>query len=174
MGDSMKQESYELFAKKIRGISWGVSAVRLSGKLLTGGTAVIYLASLAGLFLQKEYQKGIIFFLVPFFSFVAVSVLRSHLHQKRPYEVYDITPLIPKETKEKSFPSRHVFSIYVIGVTLCFYQIFLGILVCVMGLFLAVLRVVTGVHFPRDVFWGAVIGALCGGISGGVLQIFGI
>ena len=167
----MKQEDYEFFAKKITGISWGVRAVRLAGKLLTYSTAVIYLAVLAKLFLQKEYQKGIIFFLVPFLSFVAVSVFRTKLHRKRPYELYDIKPLIPKDTKGKSFPSRHIFSIYVIGVTLCFYQLFLGIFICILGIFLAVIRVVTGVHFPKDVIWGAVIGVLCG-IMAGVLQQF--
>lgn len=164
----MKQEDYEFFAKKIMGISWGVKAVWLTGKLLTYSTAVIYLAVLAKLFLQKEYQKGIIFFLVPFLSFLAVSVFRAKLHRKRPYELYDIKPLIPKDTKEKSFPSRHIFSIYVIGVTLCFYLFFLGIFVCIMGIFLAVIRVVTGVHFPKDVIWGALLGALCGILAGGL------
>lgn len=170
----MKQETYEFFAKKITGISWGVSAIKLAGKLLTYSTAVIYLGSLLGLFLQKEYKKGIIFFMVPFLSFLAVSIFRLHAHQKRPYELYDIKPLIPKETKEKSFPSRHVFSIYVIGVTVCFSQIYLGILVCIMGLCLAVIRVVTGVHFPRDVFWGAVIGTACGGVAGLWMWFFGV
>jgi len=30
-----------------------------------------------------------------------------------------------------------------------------------MGLFLAVIRVITGVHFPKDVAAGAVIGFVC-------------
>ncbi|MBR1740480.1 MAG: phosphatase PAP2 family protein [Lachnospiraceae bacterium] len=167
----MKQESYEYFAKRITGVSWGVKAIGIASKCLTYSTAALYLTALADLFFHKEYKKGFLFLVVPLFSFLIVSFFRAHAHQKRPYEIYDIKPLIPKDTREKSFPSRHIFSIYVIGVTVCFYHIFLGIFICVMGVFLAVIRVVAGVHFPRDVIWGAVIGSVCGGLVGVVLAL---
>ena len=55
--------------------------------------------------------------LVPAVSFIAVSLLRALLNAPRPYEVFALPPVIAKDTKGKSFPSRHAFSIFVIGVT---------------------------------------------------------
>ena len=53
--------------------------------------------------------------LVPGISFGAVSLFRWAFRAPRPYEVFETTPVIKKNTKGKSFPSRHVFSIFVIG-----------------------------------------------------------
>ena len=87
--------------------------------------------------------------LVPAVSFIAVSLLRA---------------LIAKDTKGKSFPSRHAFSIFVIGVTFlaaCPLPL-VGWLILALGVCLAVVRVLAGVHFPRDVAAGALLGIACG------------
>ena len=44
-------------------------------------------------------------------------------------------------------------------------NIWLGLLFLVMGLFLAVLRVIAGLHYPRDVIAGALIGIISGGLG---------
>ena len=70
--------------------------------------------------------------------------------------------MIKKDTAGRSFPSRHVFSIFVIGSTIwCVCHVF-GAGVMAAGVVLAVIRVVTGVHFPKDVIAGAVIGFISG------------
>lgn len=167
----MKQETYQYFSKKINDIPWGLPAVKIAGKCLTYGTALIYMAVLADLFFGKEYGKCLVLCLVPMISFMAVSIFRAWYNQKRPYEIYDIRPLIPKDTKGKSFPSRHIFSIYVIGAGVCAVYPVWGYMICVMGIFLAVIRVVTGVHFPKDVIAGAVIGVLAGSLVKVVLVL---
>ncbi len=93
-------------------------------------------------------------------SFVLLSLARRALNFPRPYEVYDLPPLLHKETQGKSFPSRHVFSICVIGTSLLYILPPLGAALLVLGALLAVARVVSGVHFVRDVVSGAVIGVL--------------
>lgn len=100
--------------------------------------------------------------LVPLISFILVSLYRNHINAPRPYEVNDTEPIISKHSKGRSFPSRHVFSAFVIATTLFFVSKVLGIFLIIAGVGLAILRVIGGVHFKRDVIAGALIGILSG------------
>lgn len=100
--------------------------------------------------------------LAPTISFIAVSIFRNVYNAPRPYEVTDNKPILKKNTKGKSFPSRHVFSVFVIAMTLFYISKPLGISLMVSGVILAYLRVIGGVHFPKDVIAGAIIGLLSG------------
>ena len=100
--------------------------------------------------------------LVPAISFAAMSVARALINAPRPYEVLDIVPLMHKETRGKSFPGRHVFSAGVIATAFLYVSWPLSIVFFVITAAIAYLRVVGGVHFPRDVIWGAVLGIACG------------
>ena len=101
---------------------------------------------------------------VPGISFVLVSVFRRILNAPRPYEVFDGVPVIAKDTLGKSFPSRHAFSIFIIGMAFCACcpLTWAGPAVLVLGVALAAIRVIAGVHFPRDVIAGALTGILLG------------
>lgn len=94
--------------------------------------------------------------------FVVFSLVRRILNFKRPYEELDIEPIIKKNTKGKSFPSRHVFSCFLIAMCWMKYSTVMGVFLIVSGIFLAVARVLGGVHYPRDVIVGAIVGVLCG------------
>lgn len=102
--------------------------------------------------------------LVPGVSFALVTVLRKAINAPRPYEVFDASPIIPKDTRGNSFPSRHAFSIFVVAMTFCACcpLAWVGPVMLVVGVLLAVIRVVSGVHFPRDVVVGALLGMLAG------------
>lgn len=95
-------------------------------------------------------------------SFLVVSLVRRWYNAPRPYEVLDIKPLIPKDTAGKSFPSRHAFSIFVIAAAFWSVCPPLGGVLLAAGVLLSAARVVGGVHFPRDVIAGAVIGLASG------------
>lgn len=158
----MTKESYEYCMGRIRGIPHGILLLRILEKILTFGTVIVYLGFLLVILYTKQFFVLGAGILVPMLSFFGVSFFRVKYNAKRPYEVYGFSPLIPKDTRGKSFPSRHVFSIYVIGSTIFWVFPRIGIGVLMAGVLLAVLRVVCGVHFPKDVIAGAVFGMLCG------------
>lgn len=112
--------------------------------------------------LQKLYGEMLLCVVVPAVSFVLVSVFRKFYSAPRPYEILDIQPLIKKNTKGKSFPSRHVFSVFMIGMTYFYMYWPAGIAIGILGIALAYVRVVGGVHFPKDIAAGALIGILSG------------
>ena len=77
--------------------------------------------------------------------------------------VVGIIILFEKNKKGESMPSRHVFSAFIIGMAFFYIgEIPLGIIVFVCGLIIAIVRVISGVHFPKDVIVGALVGILCG------------
>ena len=161
----MKKETYVKCMDFIRSTPSGVEIVNNLGKLFTFITAACYLFITAGCIWGRLWQELIIYLAIPGISFVAVSIFRKCYNAKRPYEIYDFKPLIPKDTIGKSFPSRHVFSIFVIGTTLLCHYTFPGVLILYMGCLLAAIRVITGVHFPKDVIVGGLIGILCGAVA---------
>ena len=99
---------------------------------------------------------------VPGISFVILSVFRYLFNAPRPYEVFGIKPVIKKDTKGKSMPSRHVFSIFVIAVTVFYFCHPAGIVLGAAGVIMAAARVAGGVHFPADVAVGAAAGIVSG------------
>lgn len=136
-------------------------AINLLNRVITYSVYAIYPVVLILLLYARDARFWRVL-LAPSISFVLVSVFRNYINAPRPYEVTGNTPIINKDTKGKSFPSRHVFSVFVIASTLYFISQSLGIVMILAGCVLAVLRVIGGVHFPRDVIAGAVIGILSG------------
>ena len=84
------------------------------------------------------------------------------LGRRRPYQTWDIQPLIKKYSLGKSFPSRHVFSATVIAMLALMINPWLGGTMLFLAAILAILRVLGGVHYPSDVLAGYVIGILVG------------
>lgn len=103
--------------------------------------------------------------LVPTVLFVALSAFRKLHDAPRPYEALEIKPLMYKSTQGKSFPSRHIFSIFMIAMCWLAYYVPLGVFLLICGVFMAAIRVIGGVHYPKDVIAGALV-AILGGIVG--------
>lgn len=125
-------------------------------------TTIVYLSYpfvLIKLGLQKHFfMKWMLG--VPFISFVVLTLFRKKINAPRPYEVFQYEPILKKEKKGESFPSRHVFSIFVIASGIFFIYPFYGLFLLGLGMILAFCRYLGGVHFFRDVFVGASFGVL--------------
>ena len=90
---------------------------------------------------------------------------RYIVNRPRPYEKFDMPPVIPKDTHGRSFPSRHVFSAFIIAFTVLICSPaasplwFTGILLVVLAAIIACVRVISGVHFISDVVGAFVFAA---------------
>ena len=160
----MNEKRFQKVTEIIRKRKLLVLAINLLDKLISAITLMCYPLLLAYLFVNKS-DLLLSAVLVPGVSFAVVTVFRRLYNSKRPYEVYDFEPVIQKNTLGKSFPSRHVFSIFVIGMTFLQVQTDLGIWFMFLGVLLAMIRVFGGVHFIKDVMVGAVAGIIFGCIG---------
>ena len=158
----MTKEQYENWTRGIKSSANGVTILRYGTRVLTVFTMLSYGILLVYEACSRQWTELYHSILVPGVSFVVVSLFRSVIPAKRPYEELEIQPLLHKETEEKSFPSRHVFSIFMIAMTMADHNIWLGLFFMILGVVLAVFRVLGGVHYVRDVVAGAAIGILCG------------
>lgn len=113
-----------------------------------------------GFLMGKDFVLRLV--LTTFIPFVLLSFFRKLFNFKRPYEVFNITPVLDKDTKGKSFPSRHVFSAFLIASSCLFVNYYYGIFVLILGVLLMYIRVVGGVHFFRDVVCGMILGVSFG------------
>ena len=157
----MKPESYKAMAETVKTMPLMEKNIIISGKIITTLVYLLYPAFLVFLFVNKN--PGLLpAILVPGISFVLLSIFRNFYNAPRPYEFCDYEPVIKKKSGGKSFPSRHVFSIFIIAMTLFWFNKAAGILVAFAGLVLATNRVLGGVHFIKDVVSGMLIAIACG------------
>lgn len=157
----MTSEAYARLSTPFRRRPWAVAALKWGGKLLTLSCYILYPALLLRTALSGDGRLPRLI-LVPGASFLAVSLFRKACNSPRPYEALDIRPLLPRDKKGESFPSRHVFSVFVIAMAWGYVCPAVGWVLGVVGVLLAAARVVAGIHFPKDVIAGAVIGVLSG------------
>lgn len=160
----MDEKTYAKLAGIVRSYQYGPQILYIVNRISTALVYLIYPFILITLALSGEVLFWQVL-LVPGVSFILVSLSRNYINAPRPYEVLDIAPIIEKNTKGRSFPSRHVFSAFIIATSLYHVSVTVGIAIMVIGIILAIVRVVGGVHFPRDVIAGALLGILLGKIG---------
>jgi membrane-associated phospholipid phosphatase len=102
--------------------------------------------------------------LIPMFIFISVSIMRKIINKPRPYVVLNIDPLVKKDKNGESFPRRHVLSVSIIAVACFWIQPLLGFVMSILVILIAIIRVLSGVHFIKDVIWGALISYIVGGL----------
>lgn len=162
----MTKETYLKMTQPFRDNPKLAKSLHIANKILTGMIFAAYPLLLIWLFIRRDpgLLRGI---LIPLDGFLAVSVFRAMVNRRRPYEKFQTSPIIPKDTKGKSFPSRHVFSAAVIAMIFLIQPGFLGagIFLMVCAAALAVIRVVSGVHYISDVAAAFVFAAAVFGIG---------
>ena len=86
-------------------------------------------------------------------SFAIVSVFRKVVNLPRP----DFEGSIYSNKTGESFPSRHTFSMMMIGLSWLNVNVVVGMVVCGLAVLLGAIRLAMGAHFPRDIYGAIVI-----------------
>ncbi len=108
----------------------------------------------------SSWERALRVLLMLAVPFVLVSVVRALVKAPRPYEVYPFYEKKPHRAAGKSFPSRHAFSAFAIAVAMLAFNVTFAFLLLFLGVVLCVCRYLLGIHFPRDLIAGALIGVL--------------
>ena len=146
------QEWYNHIAASIENKSFFLSLLRTFNRFMTVVMPIVYLTLLATVYFREGFGKQVLIYVfIPASGFVILSFLRKKINAPRPYEEWDIKPLLDRDSPGQSMPSRHVFSASIISMA-CFHaSLSLGIILLVLSAFLSLVRVLGGVHYPKDV-----------------------
>ena len=159
------QEWYDHIASKIENKPIFLRLLRTFNRFMTVVMPMIYLTLLATTYLQQGLGKQfLIYVFIPASGFVILSFLRKKINAPRPYEEWDIKPLLDRDSPGQSMPSRHVFSATIISMACLHDSLSVGVILLVLSALLGLVRVSGGVHYPKDV----VVGYICG-LAWGVL-----
>ena len=159
------QEWYDHVAGKIENKPFLLSLLRTFNRFMTVVMPIVYLTLLATTYLQEGLGKQVLIYVfIPASGFVILSLLRKKINAPRPYEVWEIVPLLDRDSPGQSMPSRHVFSATIISMACLHASLTMGMICLILSALLGLVRVLGGVHFPKDV----VVGYICG-LAWGVL-----
>ena len=157
------QEWYGYMAANIKNNPFLLSLLRSFNRFMTVVMPIVYLILLATAYLQEGFGKQVLMYVfIPVSGFVILSFLRKKINAPRPYEVWEIVPLLDRDSSGKSMPSRHVFSATIISMACLHASLSVGVILLVLSALLGLVRVSGGVHYPKDV----VVGYICGLVWG--------
>ena len=152
------QEWYDHMAGNIENRPFLLSLLRTFNRFMTVVMPIVYLTLLIITYLQQGLGKQVLMYVfVPASGFVILSFLRKKINAPRPYEEWDIKPLLDRDSPGQSMPSRHVFSATIISMACMHASLPIGMICLTLSAFLGLVRVLGGVHYPKDV----VVGYIC-------------
>ena len=157
------QEWYNHIAANIENKPFFLRLLRTFNRFMTVVMPIVYLTLLATTYFQEGLGRQVgIYLFIPASGFVILSFLRKKINAPRPYEVWEIIPLLDRDSPGQSMPSRHVFSATIISMACLHASLSLGMICLTLSALLGLVRVLGRVHFPKDV----VIGYICGLVWG--------
>ena len=132
-------------------------------RLMTVTMPLVYLTLLVTAYLKLGLGQQVgVYLLVPATGFVILSLFRKKINHPRPYETWDIRPLLEKDSSGQSMPSRHVFSATIISMASLHASLPVGLVCLLFSALLGLVRVLGGVHYPKDVLVGYACGLMWG------------
>ena len=163
------QEWYGHVAANIKNKPFLLSLLRTFNRFMTVVMPIVYLTLLVATYLQEGLGKQVLMYVfVPASGFVILSFLRKKINAPRPYEEWDIKPLLDRDSPGQSMPSRHVFSATIISMACLHASLTMGMICLTLSAFLGLVRVLGGVHYPKDVL----VGYACGLVWGVIFFLF--
>lgn len=164
----MKAAFYQSLIARVRRTPRRERGFRLCCRLLPRLTAIIYGVLLIDAAFRLFTAGDVRLYrciAVPAVTFVTVTLLRRWLNFPRPYEVYDLDPLLPPARNGYSFPSRHATSAAILALTGWYLHPVYGTVLTLTALGVTVCRVIAGKHFVRDVIAAWIWAGLCGTVG---------
>ena len=126
-----------------------------------GYALILFIVILAILNFRKNLKLAIQAALAGILArFGFVSFIRGILPRSRPFANNDVNLLF--EHNASSFPSGHAAFFFAISTIVYFYNKKLGIIFFLSSFLIVVARVFSGVHWPSDIFAGAIVGIFSG------------
>ena len=163
------QEWYGYVAGKIEKKPFLLSLLRTFNRFMTVVMPIVYLTLLVITYLQEGLGKQVLMYVfVPASGFVILSLFRKKINAPRPYEVWEIVPLLDRDSPGQSMPSRHVFSATIISMACLHASLAVGVILLLLSAILGLVRVLGGVHYPKDVL----VGYACGLVWGVIFFLF--
>ena len=159
------QEWYQNISSRLTSHPPLLFLLRSFNRLMTVTMPLLYLALLVTTYLQLGLGQQVgVYVLIPATGFVILSLFRKKINHPRPYETWDISPLLEKDSSGQSMPSRHVFSATIISMACLHVSLPVGLACLLFSALLGLVRVLGGVHYPKDVLvaWG--LGLVWGGL----------
>ena len=137
--------------------------MRVFNRTMTVLMPLAYFTLLGTNYINKGLGQDLYaYILVPAFGFILLTLVRKWINQPRPYETWEIVPLLDKDSSGNSMPSRHVFSATIISMACLHANLLVGLVLLVLSVLLGLVRVLGGVHYPKDVLVGYACGLLLG------------
>lgn len=163
------QEWYDHIAGNIGNKPFLLSLLRTFNRFMTVVMPIVYLTLLTTIYFREGFGKqALMYVFIPASGFVILSFLRKKINASRPYEEWNIKPLLDRDSPGQSMPSRHVFSATIISMACLHASLTMGMICLTLSAFLGLVRVLGGVHFPKDV----VVGYICGLVWGVLFFLF--
>lgn len=150
-----------------------LSLLKWANRLVTLLMPLLYFYVLWTAYLKASKTWIVLaYLLVPATGFIVLSAIRKRMNWPRPYELGIFPPLLNREGKGSSMPSRHVFSATIISTVAWGVNPLLSVLGLSLALLLAGVRVLAGLHFVRDVVVGFLSAILWGVVWFYLLGLF--
>ena len=163
------QEWYNHIAGKIENKPFLLRLLRTFNRFMTVVMPIVYLTLLVTTYFQEGFGKQVLIYVfISATGFVILSLLRKKINAPRPYEEWDIKPLLDRDSPGQSMPSRHVFSATIISMACLHASLSVGLILLILSAILGLVRVLGGVHYPKDV----VVGYICGLVWGVLFFLF--
>ena len=157
------QEWYDHIAGKIENSPIFLRLLRTFNRFMTVVMPIVYLTLLTTIYFREGFGKQVLIYVfIPASGFVILSFLRKKINAPRPYEVWEIIPLLDRDSPGQSMPSRHVFSATIISMACLHASLSVGVILLVLSAFLGLARVSGGVHYLKDVVVGYIFGLVWG------------
>ncbi len=92
-------------------------------------------------------------------AWVISEMIKQVFHTPRPFQVNGLRPLTATLPVDPAFPSSHAAIVFALATTIWFHDKRVGIFFLAAAVTVGVARVLANVHYPEDIFAGAIIGS---------------